>query len=54
VATGGSSLGELAQCEPDLLLADLTDVEELLAEVAAAERRCMQLAAENNSSRLPT
>jgi len=54
VATGGSSLGELVQCEPDLLLADLTDVEELLAEVAASERRCRQLAAENNSSRLPT
>jgi len=36
VATGGSAVDELAKCEPDLLLEDLTDVDALLAEVAAA------------------
>lgn len=36
VATGGSSLAELEQCEPDLLLTDLSEVDDLLAEIAAA------------------
>ncbi|MEM8947036.1 MAG: haloacid dehalogenase-like hydrolase [Planctomycetota bacterium] len=36
VGTGGSSMQELEACAPDLLLADLTDAETLLAEVAAA------------------
>ncbi len=39
VATGSSSMAELAACGPDLVLADLTDVEELLAEVEAAQCR---------------
>jgi len=34
VATGGSSMDELAACAPDLLLEDLADTEALLAEVA--------------------
>ena len=42
VATGGASREELAACEPDLLLEDLTDAEALLAEVQAAERRCLE------------
>jgi phosphoglycolate phosphatase len=46
VATGGASMDQLRQSQPDLLLENLTDVEDLLAEVAAAERRCPQLAAE--------
>ena len=45
VATGGSSWDELAACQPDLLLEDLTDTEALLAEVSAAERRCLELTA---------
>lgn len=46
VATGGSSLDDLQACEPDLLLEDLTDAASLLAEVAAAQQRCPQLAAQ--------
>lgn len=43
VATGGSSQAELAACAPDLLLTDLSDSAALLAEIAAAEQRCLQL-----------
>lgn len=45
VATGGSSREELAACSPDLLLENLTDTDVLLAEVSAAQRRCLQLTA---------
>ncbi len=48
VATGGSSREELAACQPDLLLEDLTDTEALLAEVSSAERRCLQLVAQSS------
>ncbi len=47
VATGGSSKDELAACQPDLLLEDLTDTAALLAEVSAAQRRCLQLATQS-------
>ncbi len=43
VATGSSSLNELAACKPDLLLEDLTDTDALLAEVSAAQLRCSEL-----------
>lgn len=33
VATGGATFDQLAACEPDLLLADLTDCEQLMAQV---------------------
>jgi phosphoglycolate phosphatase-like HAD superfamily hydrolase len=33
VATGGATFDQLAACEPDLLLADLTDTEQLMAQV---------------------
>ncbi len=42
VATGGSTLKELAACSPDVLLEDLTDTDALLAQVAAAHSRCLQ------------
>lgn len=45
VSTGGSAHDELAACEPDLLLTDLTDTEALLAEVAVARTRCQPLSA---------
>ena len=47
VATGNSSVEELAACEPDLVLSDLTDSEAILSEIAAAHQRCMQFAAQN-------
>ncbi|NOZ39937.1 MAG: HAD hydrolase-like protein [Planctomycetes bacterium] len=47
VATGGSSREELADCQPDLLLEDLTDTGDLLAEVSAAQRRCSQLVSQS-------
>ena len=46
VATGGASPADLRSCEPDLLLDDLTDADALLDEVAAAQKRCLQLAAQ--------
>ncbi len=46
VATGGSSREELAACQPDLLLDDLTDTGVLLAEVSAAQQRCLPFAAQ--------
>ena len=42
VATGGSSLDELDACKPDLLLADLTDSEQLLSEVSESLERFLQ------------
>ena len=47
VATGGSTLDELAACNPDLLLENLTDTDTLLAEVSAAHNRCLQLTAQS-------
>ncbi len=47
VATGGSTLEELEVCKPDLLLDDLTDNVALLAEISAAQSRCLQLAAQS-------
>lgn len=44
VATGNSSMDELARCQPDLVLEDLTGAERILAEISAAQQRCLQLA----------
>lgn len=45
VATGGSTFDELAACDPDLLLADLSEPQELLAAIDVAKKSCLQSSA---------